>query len=172
MFGSGFAETSDSAANVGADPQSDVDDAASDAASYSSFKWTRHFEDSDDEDDEMLTCSPEDLLETNSSSQTAQSSAVPTSGDSVVSLPSLLKDTTEKDSGTVGSDTDTESRNVRPKLSHPSSPRSTGVGFEPQEPEWQHIAKSDPVPGPSKTRVVVKDVAYTTYRAVLYYLSL
>lgn len=172
VFGSGFAETSDSTAAVGADTQSDVDDAASDTASFSSFKWTRHFEDSDDEDDEMLADSPDDpIFETDSSSQTAQPSGGLTSEDSVASLPSLFKDTTEKDSATVGSDTEAESRNVRPKLSHPSSPRNTGIGFNSQEPEWQHVAKSDPIPGPNKTRVVVKDVAYTTYRAVLYYVS-
>jgi hypothetical protein len=37
-------------------------------------------------------------------------------------------------------------------------------------PEWQHNSKSDPIHGPSKLHVVVKDVAYTTYRAVLYYI--
>jgi hypothetical protein len=172
MFGSGFAETSDSTAAVRADTQSDVDDTVSDTASFTSFKWTRHFEDSDDEDDEMLVDGPDDpIFETDSSSQTAQPSGGPISEDSVASLPSLFKDTIEKDSATVGSDTETESRNVRPKLSHPSSPRNAGISFDPQEPEWQRVAKSIPlVPGPNKTRVVVKDVAYTTYRAVLYYI--
>jgi hypothetical protein len=58
------------------------------------------------------------------------------------------------------------SRNVRAKLTHPSSPRSRSVAIEPTTDDL----KNDPEePGPKKARVIVKDVAYTTYRAVLYY---
>lgn len=67
-------------------------------------------------------------------------------------------------------------RNTRPKLSHPSSPRSRDVGLEqpaalpgPVEPKPARTITIPEVPGPKKLRVVVKDVAYATYRAVLYY---
>jgi hypothetical protein len=171
VFGSGFAETSDITVSGAGDIQSDVDDAASEAPSFSSSKWTRHFEDSDDEDDEMFTDGPDDtLFESVSNSQIALPSGSLVRRDSVVSLPSPAKDTSG-DSATVGSDNETEGRNVRPKLSHPSSPSSTTPALEKQEPEWQHVSKSDPLSGPSKLHVVVKDVAYTTYRAVLYYVG-
>jgi hypothetical protein len=170
VFGSGFAETSDITASAAGDTQSDIDDATSETPSFSSSKWTRHFEDSDDEDDEMFIHSADDIaFESVLNSQTAPPSGILVRRDSVVSLPSPAKDTSE-DSATVGSDNETEGRNVRPKLSHPSSPGSRTLPIERQEPEWQHI-KSEPLHGPSKLRVVVKDVAYTTYRAVLYYVS-
>jgi hypothetical protein len=60
---------------------------------------------------------------------------------------------------------DRESRNVRPKLAHPSSPRARYAQIIPRGPT---LVERE-VPGPPKLRVVVKDVAYTTYRAVLYY---
>lgn len=177
MFRSGFAETPDSVAPLGPDLQSDMDDAASDTASFSSSKWTRHFEDSDDEDDEMLVDCPDDpVFElTSNNPPNPQPSEGLDSRDSMgLFPPSPVKDTTmTEDLATVGSDNETESsRNVRPKLSHPSSPRHVGLGFDMQEPEWQHVPKSGPIPGPNKTRVVVKDVAYTTYRAALYYVRL
>jgi hypothetical protein len=52
-------------------------------------------------------------------------------------------------------------RNVQAKLSHPSSPRNNHFGLPSHQPEL--------IMGPGKLKVVVKDVAYTTYRAVLYY---
>jgi hypothetical protein len=169
VFGSGFAETSDVTASAAGDTQSDVDDAASETPSFSSSKWTRHFEDSDDEDDEIFIDSTEDIpFESVSNIQTTLPSGSLVRRDSVVSLPSPTKDTSE-DPATVGSDNEIEGRNVRPKLSHPSSPGSRTLALEKQEPEWQHLSKSDPLYGPSKLHVVVKDVAYTTYRAVLYY---
>ncbi len=53
-----------------------------------------------------------------------------------------------------------EQRNVRAKLSHPSSPRSS------PDPTSRYNTF-----GPPKLRVVVRDVAYSTYLAVLYYAS-
>jgi len=170
VFGSGFAETSDTTVSGAGEIQSDVDDAASEALSFSSSKWTRHFEDSDDEDDEMFNDGADDTaFEPVSDSQDDLSSRAFERRDSVMSLQSPAKDTSE-DSTTVGSD-ETEGRNVRPKLTHPSSPGGT-VALEHQEPGWQHVSRSDPQHGPSKLHVVVKDVAYTTYRAVLYYVGL
>lgn len=52
-------------------------------------------------------------------------------------------------------------RNVRAKLSHPSSPRSNQVSL-PSRPSETST--------PPKLTVVVKDVAYSTYLALLYYL--
>ncbi|KAG5654252.1 hypothetical protein H0H81_005495 [Sphagnurus paluster] len=51
-------------------------------------------------------------------------------------------------------------RNVRAKLSHPSSPRSNQVSL-PSRPSETST--------PPKLTVVVKDVAYSTYLALLYY---
>jgi hypothetical protein len=56
-------------------------------------------------------------------------------------------------------------RNVRQKVAHPSSPRARNAQILARDPT--HVERE--VPGPPKLRVVVKDVAYTTYRAVLYY---
>ncbi|KZT09315.1 uncharacterized protein LAESUDRAFT_723049 [Laetiporus sulphureus 93-53] len=64
-------------------------------------------------------------------------------------------------------------RNVRAKLSHPSSPRSEAHPLEQQDPDSNTIetSREDPfVFGPNRIRIVVEDVAYTTYRAVLYYI--
>lgn len=189
VFSSGFLETNEVSVPPSADrgdSQSDPgDELASEAASFSSSKWTRHFEDSDDEDDEVLIDGIDhdiDEVETETfesapSSQTALS-ATPTgitgTGDiaSAASAPTVV---ISEDTATVGSDNEHESydRNVRPKLSHPSSPRglvSSEKQQQNQESGWHHVSKSDPTPpGPSKSRVVVKDVAYTTYRGVLYY---
>lgn len=175
MFGSGFAETSDASGAMGDETYSNADDAASEAPSFSSSKWTRHFEDSDDEDDDMLVDDPTDsVFASASSSQIHLPSRNPPRSSSAMSLTSPMKDTSE-DSATVGSDNenDNEGRNVRPKLSHPSSPGITNQQLERPDAGWQNIPPNfqptDPIPGPNKLHVVVKDVAYTTYLAVLHY---
>ncbi|KAH9999667.1 hypothetical protein BJV74DRAFT_974882 [Russula compacta] len=61
---------------------------------------------------------------------------------------------------------DGKSRNVRQKIAHPSSPRATDAQIIPRGT----ASVEREVPGPPKLRVVVKDVAYATYHAVLYYL--
>ena len=63
------------------------------------------------------------------------------------------------------------SRNVRAKLSHPSSPRSREQVIDITEDPMVESKAELKEPGPRKVRVIVKDVAYTTYRAVLYYVS-
>jgi hypothetical protein len=64
-----------------------------------------------------------------------------------------------------------EGRNVRPKLDHPSSPRTVEcpptIRLSAEEPS----TKASPVPGPNKMTVVVRDASYWTYRAVLYWAS-
>jgi len=68
-----------------------------------------------------------------------------------------------------GEGEDGKSRNVRQKTAHPSSPRASDAQIIPRgtAPEIERE-----VTGPPKLRVVVKDVAYATYRAVLYYVFL
>ena len=65
-----------------------------------------------------------------------------------------------------GEGQDGKSRNVRQKLAHPSSPRASDAQIIPRGVA-SVVGKE--VLGPPKLRVVVKDVAYATYRAVLYY---
>lgn len=62
-------------------------------------------------------------------------------------------------------------RNVRAKLSHPSSPRSCARDIGVTEEPIVEAKPQTEGPGPGKVRVIVRDVAYTTYRAVLYYVS-
>jgi hypothetical protein len=64
-----------------------------------------------------------------------------------------------------------DSRNVRAKLSHPSSPRSCEREIDIIDEARIEPKLESEEPEPRKIRVVVKDVAYTTYRAVLYYVS-
>ncbi|KAH9002814.1 hypothetical protein EDB86DRAFT_2898257 [Lactarius hatsudake] len=66
-----------------------------------------------------------------------------------------------------GEGEDEKPRNVRQKVVHPSSPRGANAQILPRSAA---TATDRDVPGPPKLRVVVKDVAYATYRAVLYYL--
>lgn len=66
-----------------------------------------------------------------------------------------------------GEGEDEKPRNVRQKVVHPSNPRGANAQILPRSVA---TATDRDVPGPPKLRVVVKDVAYATYRAVLYYL--
>jgi hypothetical protein len=66
----------------------------------------------------------------------------------------------------IGGGEDDKARNVRQKVAHPSSPRG---GDAQVLPLGTTPTAGREVPGPQKLRVVVKDVAYVTYRAVLYY---
>ena len=193
MFSSGFSETTEGSVPPGADrdrdSQSDVgDELTSEAGSFSSSKWTRHFEDSDDEDDEVFVdgidhdideVQAEMTLESAPSSQTTMSSDIVSGADgSTIAASSTPTMIVSEDTATAGLDNELDdpnsNRNVRPKLSHPSSPRSRSsfVSVKHHEPGWHHVSKSDSTPGPSKLRVVVKDVAYTTYRGVLYYVCI
>jgi hypothetical protein len=65
-----------------------------------------------------------------------------------------------------GEGQDGKSRNVKQKMAHPSSPRASDVQIIPRG--LANVVEKE-VSGPPKLRVVVKDVAYATYRAVLYY---
>jgi hypothetical protein len=69
-----------------------------------------------------------------------------------------------------GEGEDEKPRNVRQKVAHPSSPRGGNAQIAPHSAAT--TTEDRDIPGPPKLRVVVKDVAYATYRAVLYYVLL
>lgn len=104
---------------------------------------------------------PEDVFEmTRDLLEPGVSAEVEMPGDSAeVEMPADDDDNGEGEDGKV--------RNVRQKVAHPSSPRASDVQIIPRR--VAPIVERE-VPGPPKLRVVVKDVAYATYRAVLYYL--
>ncbi|KAF8133856.1 hypothetical protein EV363DRAFT_1258331 [Boletus edulis] len=163
MFGSGFVEAS-ADVNMG-HPQPDHDEA--DTASDSTY-LSRQFEDSDDEEDDLMSDLPDEpsfdgTIDLDGPEIAISHATTPMVEDSAVkhvegTAPST---TTERD----------ESRNVRPKLSHPSSPRSKDVSLM-TDPDCSNrvSSHSETVPGPKKMQVIVGDVAYATYKAVLYYL--
>ncbi|GLB38245.1 putative RNA recognition motif containing protein [Lyophyllum shimeji] len=144
MFSSDFAEGSPEESQTLVDAQHAPSIIDSDA----NLVMTE-LEDSDDEEDGDTATSPHD--EETSSSQ--------------VSLP-LDSSATSTADDAMNEDDDIErqgeARNVRAKLSHPSSPRSHDAVALP--------SRSPDLPTTSKLTVVVKDVGYTTYRALLYYL--
>jgi len=107
---------------------------------------TNEFEDSDDSDDGGESESPsaeEDALQPHLT----------------VSLESSIATVTEDVEEVIGTE---DARNVRAKLSHPSSPRST---HSPSIPS-PNVTKYPP-----KRKIFVKDFSYATYFAVLYYVS-
>ncbi|KAI0366633.1 hypothetical protein BV20DRAFT_971558 [Pilatotrama ljubarskyi] len=188
MFNSGFVEGMSAAEDVfhtsGVSGQSQADDASvSDVGAYA-----QHFDDSDfeDEDDSvMLNNDPESAMD-------LSEPPVPTPVDEVNAAleeegasgkrRAVTEETLsegERERGTEAGDDPQTQRNTRPKLSHPSSPRSREMLLEHPEahpgtvPPLQgsyHKRPTSAVPGPKKVRIVVRDVAYVTYRAVLYYI--
>ncbi|KDQ62554.1 hypothetical protein JAAARDRAFT_30458 [Jaapia argillacea MUCL 33604] len=175
MFNSGFAEsTADPYTIEVRSPQPVVpplDDAASDTGSF-----IRNFDDSDDEEEQMLVGEIDHLTFDErrgggASRDTPDTPAlmitVPMEG---VSGPSTLAGGEGAEEASV---VDSEgsldaTRNVRAKLSHPSSPRTKELAMERQDK--RPSSPLDVVPGPKKFPIVVRDVAYSTYRAVLYYI--
>lgn len=140
MFNSGFAEGS---TEEGLIPRIGMEPAPSIIESESHFIMNE-FEDSDDEeDDDAMDDSPIDV-----EPAAQQLVSIATPAENFI----IDEDETEEDQ-----------RNVRAKLSHPSSPRSS-----------QPINLSERLPelaSGSKMTVVVKDVAYNTYLGLLYYVS-
>jgi len=145
VFNSGFAEGSTEGTLTS---RTGIETAPSTIESDSNLVMNE-FEDSDDEeDDDAMDDLPIDL-EPGSPHQSGASDSLATS---------LVEDITDED------ETERDDhRNVRAKLLHPSSPRSSQpLNLPPRLPEL--------APG-SKMTVVVKDVAYSTYLALLYYVS-
>jgi hypothetical protein len=110
---------------------------------------TNEFEDSDDEEDgDAMDDSPIDTEPATSHQSGALDSLATSPAENIID-----EDETSRE----------DQRNVRAKLSHPSSPRSSPpVNLPIRPPESSSGAKMT---------VVVKDVAYSTYLALLYYVS-
>lgn len=185
VFSSGFAE----AAPVDSGDGDALDDSQQDDVSVSSITaYARHFDDSDFEDDEESVMLENDRDETveppplgELRSPTLAGDRKPISADDTSSQKRRAEDEetpseSERENAADDGEDPQAQRNTRPKLSHPSSPRSRDVGLEQPaaplglvEPRSARTVTVPEVPGPKKLRVVVKDVAYATYRAVLYY---
>lgn len=166
VFGSGFVEASTDV-NMG-HVQPDHDEA--DTASDSTYLF-RQFEDSDDEEDDQMS----DLPDEPSFDGTIELD-VPETGDSHITTPVVGDNAVKHGEGAVNTENNAapstvaegdKFRNVRPKLSHPSSPRSKDVSLM-TDPDCSNY-ETPAVPGPKKMQVIVGDVAYATYKAVLYY---
>ncbi|KAG8214652.1 hypothetical protein J3R82DRAFT_9730 [Butyriboletus roseoflavus] len=174
MFGSGFVEASTDV-DMG-HPQSDHDEGDTRSDSTCLF---RQFEDSDDEEDDLMSDLPDELSfdgtietdvpETGASHTTGEGSVVEDSAVKHIEGTENVENAVEPEIVAEGD----EPRNVRPKLSHPSSPRSKDVALM-TDPECSNrvplLPEIPTVPGPKKMRVIVGDVAYATYKAVLYYI--
>lgn len=192
MFQSGFSETS-IAQDVASPPigrRNSITDAEDDA---------RSLEDSDESDAETETDQLDDFFNLHSPRRTtagppSRDATWETQSDVVVVRPGAREDEDMSDDGqrtaTVGADVSmhgpvinlAEQGNANEedvemeKSQRPGTPRNTGQ-------KTSHAAHSDmgskrevqgplpdPIPGPPKARVVVRDVAYATYFALLYYL--
>jgi hypothetical protein len=159
VFNAGFVEASSDQTTfeITGDNLDNVDT----TSEYTAFGT--HPEDSDEEDEAYdlgeadgdlpnLDAEPEDVF------------VIPRDLPEQVSVVSVEPADDEQDGDQDGEGEVKKSRNVRQKVAHPSSPRARNA----QIPRGPTLVERD-VPGPPKLRVVVKDVAYTTYRAVLYY---
>lgn len=154
VFNSGFAEATESVMTFCA---RDTDDGYPAAASPAS----RRYVDSDDEDDDTVLDTDDEQSMVDFSDGETTHSRIPTA-------PSVLSTNfTEDESDACLVETDTtEPRNVRQKVAHPSSPRRTTMTTLSIDPP---VEKYLPRP---MTRVVVRDASYSTYRSVLYYVSI
>ncbi|KIJ45648.1 hypothetical protein M422DRAFT_59802 [Sphaerobolus stellatus SS14] len=161
MFEFGFAEASHDDLTLSV---SGTDEDPMRAHTPSDDVLMRHFEDSDNEDDDdTIGCTSPDFDANDSEYHDMGADEVESPTEQKTQHVTINQD---EDTDMVNDENLTESsttlpdgRNVRPKLSHSSTPRSVQQPLERTE-----------FPGPKKTRVVVRDVAYPTYRAVLYYL--
>lgn len=152
MFNSGFAEATASVMSFSA---READDGYSGAASPIS----RPYADSDDEDDDTILDTDDDQSMVDFSDGEATHSRIPTA-------PSVLStNVTEDESDACIVETDTtEPRNVRQKVTHPSSPHQTTI------PAMSIDPPAEKYPPRPMTRVVVRDASYSAYRSVLYYI--
>ena len=141
MFGSDFVEGSTD------QPQTAIDvPSAPSILDFEAHLVMNEFEDSDDEDESEKTT-------TQSDPDLSSSMASP----SVKTAAAF--ETPTQENNEVGAD-DVQ-RNVRPKLTHPSSPRSNS----------QALSLAAEPSNNTRLSIIVKDVAYTTYMALLYYVS-
>lgn len=205
MFDSGFSEGSESAEqpslNFGTKTSFDTDiDEPTPTAEGLVLSLMRQFEDSDDEEDDDddgsvaledkdepgRMCTMEGSEENASSEGIRPPSSAETTTSDVLGLSwTNVGGIGEGDMADPDYDRFQHQRNVRAKLSHPSTPRGRDMEIEQDDPinasglrshditESRSTATlSDPeasTSGSRKMQVVVRDVAYATYRAVLYY---
>ncbi|KAG6813582.1 hypothetical protein H0H92_009626 [Tricholoma furcatifolium] len=142
MFGSGFSEGSSEKARASVDDQ-----ATPSVTDAEATLVMTEFEDSDDEDD--------DLAGTSTTQVSSESNALSPSAEP--EAPTAAAEGSKENSSEDDNEEAEQPRNVRPKLSHPSSPRSNAETL-PSDSRYP------------RSSVVVKDVAYNTYMALLYYL--
>jgi len=157
VFNAGFVEASSDQATF--EITGDSLDSIDTTSEYMAF--VSHPEDSDEED-EVYNPGEADGDLPNSDAEPEDMFGIPRD----LPEPVCVESVEPVDGDHNGEGEDKKSRNVRQKLAHPSSPRARNAQITPHRPAT--VVERE-VPGPSKLRVVVKDVAYTTYRAVLYY---
>ncbi|KAJ8593818.1 hypothetical protein M405DRAFT_785433 [Rhizopogon salebrosus TDB-379] len=163
MFSSGFSEASSDQGQLFG---GDTDDGASDDTYLG-----RQYDDSDDEDDEfMMHTIDEPSFDAELEIEDDVGPSVPvTSTSNAESSAHSMEEDTQVSNGLE----DAQNPNVRLKLSHSSSPISLYVALHKGETDWTKLSAPSEVKevaGPKKMRVVIRDVAYATYRAVLYYI--
>lgn len=199
VFDCGFAEATDKYTLAVGKESDEVADIST-ADSYSDIITSgRHFEDSDTEDEETFAetdmnldshatyhapgnlPSPEGQARNDNSTTTPRLSTIQGSNESVEMLPSEnessapVEETDEReDFMPVDSESTihdpSDHRSVSPeKTSEKSSPQIIPIVLNSESvlPQTTELE----LPGPKKVKVVVKDIAYATYRAVLYYVS-
>ena len=180
VFNHGFAEATDRYTLAVGKETHDVLDVSADTSSDTTIS-NRHFEDSDTEDEETLAETDLDMeshitddISSNFSNVVAQSSLTQLPNMSTEMLPSAiemsgtLEDLNREDAMPVDQNENQAPRDPAGSsiqsspLSNPITLDAEGTPTLPPEPEDV---------GPKKVKVVVKDIAYATYRAVLYYVS-
>ncbi|EIM86087.1 uncharacterized protein STEHIDRAFT_147607 [Stereum hirsutum FP-91666 SS1] len=177
MFGAGFAEASTDNLTLAVNNEGQSSDMSETASQMTALQ--AHYDDSDEEDEDMDPVGDTDFLlldyapragaavtdsEQTSSNEDGQPALTASTITSTLMTPEPQAQSDQTERATSD---DEGQRNVRQKLSHPSSPRSSPP---PELPANTAPHTKTVLPGPVKQRVTVKDVAYTTYRAVLHYL--
>ncbi|KIK94340.1 hypothetical protein PAXRUDRAFT_828092 [Paxillus rubicundulus Ve08.2h10] len=173
MFSSGFAEASADHTTSHLQPDTDEGDAASDSTCL-----FRQFEDSDDEEDDLMqSITDEPSFDDSLEFDPPEASSPPTTGSTSQVEGSTVEhlgrtENGESNEGPAIVLEAEEHRNVRPKHSHPSSPKTKDVSLmtDPDQSRLSVLPMRPIPPGPKKMRVVIGDVAYATYIAVLYYI--
>ncbi|KZT64613.1 hypothetical protein DAEQUDRAFT_732388 [Daedalea quercina L-15889] len=166
MFNSGFAEASFSALSGNTVSGESVEASDFSSVLQRTGSVMRQFDDSDDEDDDE----DDMVVDTDNDNTRANSPAPRPTVERPVSVASDVLNSWISDGSEygqmqeAGDASDEAARNVRPKLSHPSTPRTAPLSLD------HHTPPSPTVSGPAKTQVVIRDAAYATYRAVLYYI--
>jgi len=165
VFSSGFSEASSDHG------QYDIDDG--DGASDDTY-LSRQYDDSDDEDEEFTIQTIDEPSFDGTVELQIEEDAGPSVPVANTSNTEPNVHSVEEDAQMSSGPEDGQTRNVQPKLSHPSSPRSNDVALDTNAHNWMKPtapAEGKEVAGPKKMRVFIRDVAYATYKAVLYYVS-